>query len=138
MGKPRAFISFDFDNNFEERKLFVGQTKNSKTPFDIEDWSSKRRLPEKEWEKLIEEKVKKCNLLIVLVGKKAYSATGVKKEIRFAINNDVPIFGVYVDGANTLTPLPNGLKRNRTIKWTWDGISDAIDVCMKEGKNIKK
>ena len=39
MADPRAFISFDFDNNSTERVLFVGQTKNSKTPFKIEDWS---------------------------------------------------------------------------------------------------
>jgi len=135
MANPRAFISFDFDNNKTEKDLFVGQVKNSKTPFNVEDWSSKTQLPQKEWEKLINEKVSKCNMLIVLVGKKAYTATGVKKEIKFAKDNDVPIFGVYVDGAGSKTSLPSGLQRNRTISWEWDKISDAIDQCMKEGKN---
>lgn len=135
MADPRAFISFDYDNNKTEKDLFAGQAKNSRTPFNIEDWSSKTVLPQKEWETLIEAKINKCNLLIVLVGKKTYTATGVVKEISFAKANDVPVFGVYVDGANSTTDLPTGLQRNRTISWDWEKIADAIDQCMKEGKN---
>ena len=48
---------------------------------------------------------------------------------------DVPIFGVYVDGANTQSNLPNGLQRNRTIAWNWDNIAKAIEQMMTEGKN---
>ncbi len=135
MADPRAFISFDFDNNKTEKDLFAGQAKNYRTPINIEDWSSKSELPQKEWEELIEKKVGKCNMLVVLVGKKSHSATGVKKEIKFAIGKDVPIFGVYVDGANSKTTLPAGLGRSRTVAWKWGDVSDMIDKCMKEGKN---
>lgn len=135
MADPRAFISFDYDNNKTEKDLFTGQAKNSRSPFNIEDWSSKTHLPQREWEKLINDKINKCNLLVVLVGKKTYTATGVEKEISFAKANDVPVFGVYVGGANTTTDLPAGLQRNRTISWDWDKIADAIDQCMTEGKN---
>jgi CTP synthase (UTP-ammonia lyase) len=135
MANPRAFISFDFDNNSTEKSLFAGQAKNSKTPFNIEDWSSKTSLPQKEWEDLIEEKINKCNMLIVLVGKKTSTATGVVKEISFAKSQDVPVFGIYVGGANTSTDLPTGLQRNRTIDWDWEKISNAIDQVMTEDKN---
>ncbi|MFT3911057.1 MAG: TIR domain-containing protein [Ferruginibacter sp.] len=135
MADPRAFISFDFDNNKNEKELFAGQAKSSRTPFNIEDWSSKIHLPQSEWEKLINEKTNKCNMLIVLVGRKTYSATGVVKEISFAKSNNVPVFGVYVGGADTSTPLPDGLPRNRTIAWEWVKIAAAIDQCMSEGKN---
>ncbi len=135
MADPRAFISFDFDNNKTEKDLFAGQAKNSRTPFNIEDWSSKTHLPQREWEALINTKINKCNLLIVLVGKKTHSATGVEKELAFAKANNVPFFGVYVGGANSLTDLPKGLTRGRTIAWDWEKIADAIDQCMKEGKN---
>jgi hypothetical protein len=74
-------------------------------------------------------------VLIVLVGKKSHSATGVLKEIGFAKENDVPNFGVYVDGANTQTDLPTGLNRSRVISWGWEEIANCIDQCMKEGKN---
>lgn len=135
MADPRAFISFDFDHNETEKVLFVGQSKNSKTPFSIEDWSSKTSLPQAEWEKLIKEKINKCNMLIVLVGKTMASAAGVAKEITMAKDQDVPIFGVYVGGADTSSNLPTGLARNRTIAWDWDDIAAAIDQMMGEGKN---
>lgn len=135
MADPRAFISFDYDNNSGEKLYFAGQAKNSRTPFNIEDWSSKTHLPQKEWENLINAKINKCNFLIVLVGKKTYTATGVIKEITFAKSQNVPVFGVYVDEANANTPLPTGLQRNRTIEWNWKKIANAINQVMKEGKN---
>jgi hypothetical protein len=135
MADPRAFISFDYDNNSGEKLYFAGQAKNSRTPFNIEDWSSKIHLPQKEWEDLINAKINKCNFFIVLVGKKTHTATGVIKEIAFAKSQDVPIFGVYVEGADVNTPLPTGLQRNRTIEWNWQKIANAIAQVMKEGKN---
>ena len=73
--------------------------------------------------------------MIVLVGKSMGSATGVKKEIRFAATQDVPFFGVYVDGAGSASTLPTGLARNRTIRWNWQSIASAVDQMMKEEKN---
>jgi nucleoside 2-deoxyribosyltransferase len=135
MGHPRAFISFDFDNNKTDRDLFSGQAYNSRTPFDIQDWSSKEVLPQKEWEALINAKINKCHLAIILVGRKTSTALGVVMEIGFASANNIPFFGIYVDGADASTILPAGLPRNRTIKWNWEGIAGAIDQCMLEGKN---
>lgn len=135
MAYPRAFISFDYDNNSDQKLYFAGQIKNSRTPFNAEDWSSKSHLPEKQWEELIHAKINKCNVLIVLVGKRMSSATGVVKEIAFAKANNVPVFGVYVGGADASSTLPIGLPRNRTIEWNWAAIASAIDQCMTEGKN---
>lgn len=135
MADPRAFISFDFDHDETEKNLFVGQSKNSNTPFSIEDWSSKSSLPQSEWEKIIKSKINNCNMLIVLSGKTMASATGVSKEISMAKDQNVPVFGVYVDGAGTTSNLPAGLQRNRTISWGWDGIANAVEQMMTEGKN---
>ena len=135
MANPRAFISFDFDHDETEKNLFAGQSKNSNTPFSIEDWSSKSSLPQHKWEALIKDKINKCNMLIVLSGKTMASASGVAKEIAMAKEQNVPVFGVYVDGANTTSNLPTGLARGRTISWNWDAIAKAIDKMMTEGKN---
>jgi len=135
MANPRVFISFDFDHNETDRNLFVGQSKNSKTPFNIEDWSSKSSLPQTQWEIIIKDKINKCNMVIVLSGKTMASASGVTKEITMANDQNVPVFGVYVDGANTNSNLPAGLQRGRTISWSWDAIANAIDQMMTEGKN---
>lgn len=135
MADPRAFISFDYDHDETEKNLFVGQSKNSKTPFSIEDWSSKSSLPQAQWEALIKAKINKCNMLIVLSGRTMASASGVPKEITMAKDQNVPVFGVYVDGANSSSNLPNGLARNRTISWNWDSIANAVAQMMGEGKN---
>lgn len=135
MADPRAFISFDFDHNETEKTLFVGQSKNSKTPFSIQDWSAKSSMAPSKWEAIVKDKINQCNMVIVLSGKTMASAIGVAKEISMAKVQDVPVFGVYVGGANTTSNLPKGLQRNRTIAWNWERISDAIDQMMTEGKN---
>ncbi|AWX59049.1 hypothetical protein AB432_030145 [Brevibacillus brevis] len=135
MADPRAFISFDYDHDSTEKTLFIGQSKNSKTPFSIQDWSAKSSMPQSKWEAIVEEKIKKTNMLIVLVGKYMASATGVKKEIKMAKDNDVPIFGVYVGGADSSSNLPDGLLRSRVVKWDWEKIAEKIDQMMGEGKN---
>lgn len=135
MADPRAFISFDFDHNETEKNLFVGQSKNSKTPFSIQDWSAKSSMPQSQWEAIVKEKINKSNMLIVLVGKTMASATGVAKEIQMAKDQNVPVFGVYVGGADSTSNLPDGLARNRTIKWNWDDIAAAVKQMMGEGKN---
>jgi MTH538 TIR-like domain (DUF1863) len=135
MANPRAFVSFDFDHNESQRNLFVGQSKNSNTPFSIEDWSAKSTMPQSQWETIVRDKINKCNMLIVLVEKTMSSASGVAKEIVMAKEQNIPFFGIYVDGANSTTNLPLGLPRNRTIAWSWDKIAEAIEVMLTEGKN---
>ncbi|MCA6070461.1 MAG: TIR domain-containing protein [Endomicrobium sp.] len=135
MTTPRAFISFDYDNNSKEKILFSGQIRNSRTPFDIEDWSSKEQIFQSEWEREIRDKINRCNLLIVLVGTQTHRAKGVLKEISFAKNQNVPIFGIYIDNASQYSTLPEGLLSCKTISWDWDKIAQKISECMQEGKN---
>jgi Thoeris protein ThsB, TIR-like domain len=135
MADPRAFISFDFDHNEKQKIYFMGQAKNAKVPFSLQDWSSKSSLPQSQWEAELKSKINKCNCLIVLVGKTMATANGVAKEIQMARDQDVPFFGVYIDGAGTQSNLPVGLARNRTIRWEWDLIKGALKQVMSEGKN---
>jgi hypothetical protein len=136
MSDPRAFASFDFDHNETEKNLFVGQAKtDSPTPFTAHDWSSKSSLPQDQWEKLIKAKMSSTNMCIVLVGRFMATSTGVAKEIAMAKELNVPVFGVYVDGAGTISTLPAGLQRNRTMAWKWDLIAASVKQMMGEGKN---
>lgn len=136
MAVPRAFTSFDFDHNETQMILFRGQAKSdSPTSFTVHDWSSKTVLPQSQWEALIKDKMANTNMCIVLVGRSMASAAGVAKEIAMAKDLNVPVFGVYVDGANSGSPLPVGLQRNRTMAWKWDLIASAVRQMMGEGKN---
>lgn len=136
MVDPRAFLSFDFDRNQTQKTLFAGQCHSkSPTPFTVSDWSSKTSLPQAQWEALIKKKINQTNMLIVLVGRSMGTATGVAKEIAMAKAQDVPVFGVYVDGAGTSSTLPTGLQRNRTVAWNWDKVAAVVRQMMGEGKN---
>lgn len=52
-----------------------------------------------------------------------------------AKEQNVPLFGVYLDGAGPHSALPTGLQRNRTVPWDWDKIAAAVRHMMTEGKN---
>ena len=127
MSAPRAFISFDFDHDGLDKMLFVGQARNSKSPFSIQDWSSKFELPQDRWEDIIEKKIRRCDFVIVLVGLHMKTAYGVVKEIEMAKRSHIPMFGVYVNGANSSVFLPKGLSRADVINWKWDSVADAIE-----------
>ncbi len=135
MADPRAFISFDCAHNDGDKTLFVRQSKNSKTPFTIQDWSARSTLPQSEWEAIVRDKINACNILIVLVGKQTAGVYSVVQEIGMAKDQDVPVFGIYVGRANANSDLPVRLPRNRTIKWDWNQIAAAIQQMMTEGKN---
>ncbi len=138
MPDPRAFVSFDFDHNQTEKALFAGQAKSdSPTPFTVQDWSSRTSLPQATWEAEIKKKIGRTNMCIVLVGKTMASATGVAKEIAMAKEQKVPVFGVYVGGATSISNLTVGLARNRTVGWNWDKVAVVVDQCLIEGKNNK-
>lgn len=68
MAEPRAFISFDMDNNSGQKILFAGQAYNSKTPFSHEDWSAKYAMPQAKWESIVMEKIKKLICLLYWSG----------------------------------------------------------------------
>lgn len=136
MANPRAFASFDFDHDEASRNLFAGQAKkDSPTPFTVQDWSSRTTLPQATWEEEMKKRISATNMCIVLVGRHMLSATGVAAEIAMAKEKAVPVFGVYVDGANSQSTLPSGLARNRTVEWKWDKIAAMVDLAMTEGKN---
>jgi hypothetical protein len=136
MADPRAYIGFDFDHDEKWRNLFAGQAKtDSPTPFTVADWSSKQALGQAEWERVTEQKIRQCHMVIVLVGRYMSTATGVHKEIAMAGRQNTPTFGVYVDGANSASTLPPGLPRGRVIEWKWPNIAAAIKQMMTEGKN---
>jgi hypothetical protein len=134
--RARAFISFDFDHDLVQKNLFAGQcSKHSPTPFSAEDWSSKESLPPKQWESLIFEKIGRCHMMFVLVSPTAYKASGIAKEIQMAIDQKVPLIGVYIAGAGTETPLPKGLGRDRTVPWAWKKIAAEVERVVATAAN---
>lgn len=122
--KPRVFISFDFDNDEWLRDSLIGQSRKNGSPFEMEDWSVKEPWNQSEWKEKCLEKIKQCDLVIVMVGEKTATCGGVKAEIQMAHDANVPVVGVkgYPDRS---CPKPADLDGFYT--WTWDNIKSLVN-----------
>lgn len=127
--KIRTFISFAAPEDNRIRDLFVGQTKNPDFPIDIIDYSVKEPFDEK-WKTQCRERIKKTQLVIVLVGKTTYKAEGVIWEIKAAKEEGIPVFGVYIY-KDDKSKIPEGLSGRDLIEWKWEGIANKAKELVK-------
>lgn len=119
MYKKKVFISFDFDNDQFLRDALVGQSKLSDSPFEIEDWSVKKPWDERTWKEQCLAKIRRTDLVIVMVGTETKQCSGVIAEIQMAREAGVPVVGI--EGyKNKVCSCPNGLDSYYT--WTWENI----------------
>lgn len=124
MSKLRAFISFAAEDA-RIRDLFIGQGKHSDTPWQIADWSL--RLPfDAKWKTQTRSRIKRCHVVIQLIGATTFLAEGAIWEVECAKQEGIPAFGVWISRPPR-PPIPSCFKRNNIIPWTWDGIADMID-----------
>jgi len=122
MAKKRVFCSFDFDNDKNLKDLLIGQSKNSDSPFEVSDWSMKEAAPEPSWEEEAEKRIKRSDVVIVVLGSKTHSASGVKKEVTMARDNDVRTFQLKPQNTNP-TPVANG---GTVYNWTWENLKNQL------------
>jgi hypothetical protein len=85
----------------------------------MEDWSVKEPWDQNEWKTRCLTKIKRCDLVIVMVGEKTFSCSGVKAEIEMAKEAGVPVVGIR-GYPNKTCPRPDGLEGYYT--WTWENI----------------
>lgn len=119
----KVFISFDYDHDQFLRNSLAGQAKLTDSPFEIEDWSVKIPWDEADWEAKCLTKIKRTDLVIVMVGPYTANCIGVKKEIKMAKVAGVPVVGVrgYPDKT---CPRPEGLEGY--YRWTWPNIKSLV------------
>ena len=137
MANPLAFISFDLGHDENEREQFCDQLTNSRTAFSVDDWSATLGTAGSDREKAVQGRIGRCDLMIILVGKKMGSSANVATEIQLAKKTNVPFLGVLVGGADESSDLPVGLAANRAIPLDWVRIASAVDQLMGEGKHHK-
>jgi len=129
MAKVRTFISFAAeDKNY--RDLLNGQAKHPDSPFEIADWSVQEPFDEK-WKTQCRERIKKTQVMIILISKTTHKAEGACWEVATAKEEGIPVFGVYIDKEDK-GQIPKELSGNDVIEWTWDGINNMIN------KNVNK
>jgi len=135
MTDVRAFLSFDTVHNDPERLEFFEQIKDCPTVFSVPSSSTTDQSPGSDSTSHLRDRIYKCDVMIVLVGKDTATASNVKKEIDLARRSNVPFFGVYVGGAEAPAALPENLSANRVIPLDWSRIGSAMTQLMGEGRH---
>ena len=137
MADSRAFIGFDFDDDEIWQDVIIGQAnRDCPTALMCQSRSSKTAPLQAAWVRLIKANLASTNISVVLVERYTATATGAAKEILAGSNLDVPVFGVYVDGAGVSSPPHAGLNRERALAWIGAlAAAEAIQRMMPAGKN---
>ena len=124
MGRKRAFFSFDFDEDQNLKHHMVGQMRLSASPFEGADWSMKEAAPQRKWEQEAEARIRRSDVVVVLVGPKTHRAPGVLKEVAIARRLGKPIVQIIGYKGSSPTRVPNA---GRLLRWTWDNMTLVLD-----------
>ena len=123
MAKKRAFFSFDFDEDQNLKHHMVGQMKLAASPFEGADWSMKEAAPQRNWEKEAEARIRRSDVVVVLVGPKTHRAPGVLKEVAIARRLGIPIVQIIGYKGSRPPRVPNA---DRLLRWTWDNMTSVL------------
>ena len=118
----KIFVSFDAPDDRFLKEAAIGQTKNKSIPFQAQDKSLKKPLPQSKWEKEAEKKISKSDLMMVMVGKNTHKAHGVKKEVELARKHDVPVIQIKKKDSNPKKVEGAG----RIYNWTHENIEKLL------------
>ena len=119
----RAFFSFNFDEDQNLKHHMVGQMKLPDSPFEAADWSMKEAAPQRNWEQEAEARIRRSDVVVVLVGPKTHRAPGVLKEVAMARRLRKPIVQIIGYRNASPTAVPNA---GRLLKWTWPNMSNVL------------
>jgi len=117
---PRVFVSFDFDNDQQLKHLLIGQTKRQNLPFSVVDGSLKEAAPELRWKEAALKEIRRCDLVVVLVGRHTYKALGVLAEIAMARDEGKPIVQLIGSRGSPYTHVKGA---GRLMAWTQDNLT---------------
>ena len=119
MKKIPTYVSFDYDNDRALKDLIVGQSRHPKSPFNVIDQSIKKSIS-RNWEIDAERRIKRSDVVLVIVGAKTYSAQGVIKEVALAKKHCKTIIQV-IGPRNMRNPTPvRGA--GKIYRWKWNNL----------------
>jgi hypothetical protein len=119
----KLFISFAAED-MRFRDLFVGQAKNSDTPFEFRDMSLQEPFDSK-WKTRCRDKIKQCHGFVALLSKKTWRAEGARWEIQCASEEGLPLLGIHIH-KNHKGAIPPELAGCRVVEWHWNSIGNFI------------
>jgi len=119
--KKRAFISFDYDNDADIKVMFIGQAKNEDSPFEITDLSIKEAITDS-WKVKARDRMKRCDVVVVLCGTSTNTAAGVSAELKIAQEEKIPYFLLSGRNDKNCVAPKAALATDKIYTWTWENL----------------
>ncbi len=117
------FVSFEFDKDNDLRNNFYGQAKQE-TNHRIVNCSLRESYPDDAWKNKAREAIRRCDVVVVLIGEDTHNAQGVMVETDMARSLGKPIIQVRPQDRPY-----NGLTRlGEPIPWRWRRINAKLDA----------
>ena len=123
MYKIRVFVSFDFDNDKTLKDFIIGQSKNPDSPFEVTDWSMKEAAPERNWEVEADQRIKRAEVVLVMIGRETYKAPGVLKEVAMARGHNKKIVQIIGHKDGNYTPVQGA---GQLYSWSWENLKKVL------------
>lgn len=121
----RIFTAFAIEDKWA-RDYLIGQARNERSPFEFTDMSVKEPW-DSQWKTRCRSRIKGCDGAIALVSKNTANASGQLWEIETALEERIPLLGIYVSSTDRPWSLPHQLHRVSVVDWTWDNISRFLN-----------
>lgn len=122
--RKRIFISFAIEDRIY-RDYLKEQSRKEKSPFDFIDMSVKKEWEQSIWKDKCRTRIKSCDGVIVLLSKNTHKATGVRWEMKCAIEEGKKIMGMHIK-KNNKGAIPTELYNQKIIEWNWDNLEQFI------------
>ena len=122
MGKKKVFVAFAMEDK-KYRDLLRGQSLHTRSPFVYTDFSVKQPFS-RAWKTQVRQRIAGCDGAIALLSRNVRTADGARWEIKCAVDQGIPIRGVFISGTDRY--VPPELAGKRTLRWTWDNIANFI------------
>ena len=123
----KIFVSFEFDKDNDLKNSFFEQAKEHSSHRVLSS-SLNQVYPDQEWQDKARSAIRRCDAVIVLVGRDTHNAPGVKTEVNIARQLKRPIFQI-VSQERTYTGV-TGL--DRPIQWKWKTIIKKLDELTRD------
>lgn len=124
--KKKAYICFDYDNDYELKECLVGQAKKPDSPFEISDVSIKQEI-QSHWKKYARQKIRLADVVIVICGRYTDTAKGVAAELSIAQEEEKPYFLLCGRNDGNVKKPNNAYKTDNIYSWTWGNLKVLIN-----------
>ncbi|MGY0002599.1 TIR domain-containing protein [Micromonospora sp. I033] len=124
MGKPRAFISFEMEDQWA-RDFLVEHAKNKNNDIQFVDYSVHDPFDTR-WKTNCKLRIAQTAGTIVLIGSTTYLSEAVLWEIAETSRQGNHMFGIQIYRDRTY-PIPEGLSSQRVIRWDFDSIVAELE-----------